>query len=125
MMTNQLSFLVRGAIFSVFRELGPGLFESVYQAALAYELRYRGLTVDEQKNIPVHYREAVLGVGFRADLVVEDSLIVEIKSVETLQDVHKKQLLTYLKLSRKRLGFLVNFNAAAIVDRESLIRVIN
>ncbi|SDM39104.1 GxxExxY protein [Siphonobacter aquaeclarae] len=125
MTVNQLSFLVRGAIFTVFRELGPGLFESVYQAALAYELRSKGLLVEEQKLIGVQYRGVVLDLGFKADLVVENQLIIEIKSVESIHNVHKKQLLTYLRLSRKRVGILVNFNAAAIIDKESLIRVVN
>jgi GxxExxY protein len=125
MTINQLSFLARGAIFTVFRELSPGLFESVYQAALAYELRSKGLLVEEQKLIGVQYRGVVLDLGFKADLVVENQLIIEIKSVESIHNVHKKQLLTYLRLSRKRVGILVNFNAAAIIDKESLIRVVN
>ncbi|MBO9640619.1 MAG: GxxExxY protein [Siphonobacter aquaeclarae] len=125
MTINQLSFLARGAIFTVFRELGPGLFESVYQAALAYELRSKGLVVEEQKAIGVWYRGVYLEMGFRADLIVEDRLIVEIKSIEAIHDIHKKQLLTYLRLSNKKIGLLVNFNSVMIKDQASLFRIIN
>lgn len=122
---NDLSYKVRGAIFEVFEELGPGLLESVYEAALIFELRTMGLRVVSQKNIPVNYKGEYLELGFRLDILVEDSIVIEVKSVETLHNVHKKQLLTYLKLSGKNLGILVNFNESRLVDKISLIRIIN
>lgn len=122
---NELSYLVRGAIFTVHKELGPGLFESVYEAALAFELRSLGLHVSTQVGLPVIYKETTLEIGFKIDILVENQLIIEIKSVETLQNVHKKQLLTYLRLSNSKLGILVNFNEPYLEDKKSLIRIIN
>lgn len=122
---NELSYKIRGAIFTVHNELGPGLLESVYEAALFYELASDGLKVASQVGLPVQYKHIQLDLGFRLDLVVEDSIIVEIKSIEAVHDVHKKQLLIYLKLSGKKLGILVNFNVAKLVDKESLVRIIN
>jgi GxxExxY protein len=122
---NDLTYKIRGAIFSVFNELGPGLLESVYEAALAYELIELGLRTKTQVALPVAYKNVVLEIGYRIDFLVEDQIIIEIKSVEALHDVHKKQLLTYLKLSSKKLGILVNFNCVKLVDKESLIRIIN
>ena len=122
---NDLSYKIRGAIFTVHNELGPGLLESVYEAALLYELTSAGLFVSSQVGLPVKYKEVHLELGFRMDLPVEKEVIIEIKSIEALHDVHKKQLLTYLKLADKRLGILVNFNVAKLVDKESLIRIIN
>ncbi len=122
---NDISYLVRGAIFTVHKELGPGLFESVYEAALAYELRCSGLDIVVQFPIPVYYKGIFLEMGFRADIVVNEMLIIEIKSVEMLHPVHKKQLINYLKLTDKRLGILVNFNSAALIDKENLVRIIN
>jgi GxxExxY protein len=84
-----------------------------------------GLSVQSQLGVPVNYNGVVLELGFRMDILVEDSVIIEIKSVEALKDVHKKQLLTYLKLSNKKLGILVNFNTSSLIDKESLIRIIN
>lgn len=122
---NELSFQVRGAIFDVHKELGPGLLESVYEAALCYELQKRGLQIKRQIGIPVNYKGISLDIGFRADIIVNDSLIIEVKSIEMLHKVHMKQLLTYLKLSNLKLGILVNFNVATIVDKESIFRIIN
>lgn len=122
---NDLTYLVRGAIFKVHSSLGPGLMESVYEAALAYELVQSGLAVLKQVGVPVNYNGVKLELGFRLDILVDDRVIVEIKSVEILHDVHKKHLLTYLKLTGKKLGILVNFNVAKLVDKESLIRIIN
>lgn len=122
---NDLSYKVRGAIFTVHNELGPGLLESVYEAALVYELSSQGLFVTSQVGVPVHYKDVQLELGFRMDILVENQVIIEIKSMEALHDVHKKQLLTYLKLANKRLGILVNFNVAKLIDKESLIRIIN
>ena len=122
---NDLSYKVRGTIYKVHSELGPGLFENVYEAAMIYELEKSGLSVRSQVILPVFYKEVVLELGFKIDLLVEERLIVEIKSVRELQDVHKKQLTNYLKLSKIELGLLVNFNVASLIDKVSLIRIIN
>lgn len=122
---NDLSYQIRGAIFEVFKTLGPGLLESTYEAALAFELSQMGFEVRTQVPLPVVYKDVKLEAGYRIDLLIENEVIIEIKSVETLHDVHKKQLLTYLKLSSRKLGILVNFNVASLVDKESLIRIIN
>lgn len=122
---NELSYKIRGAVFTVHNALGPGLLESVYEAALIYELTQLGLHVQSQVGIPVNYNSVMLEIGFRADIIVENTVILEIKSIETLHDVHKKQLLTYLKLSGMKLGLLVNFNVTSLVDKESLVRIIN
>ena len=105
--------------------LGPGLLESVYVAALVYELMQIGLNIQTQVGVPVIYNDVKLELGFRLDILVEDNVIVEVKSVETLHDVHKKQLLTYLRLSGKKIGILVNFNAVTLVDKQSILRIIN
>ncbi len=122
---NDLSYKIRGAIFTVFNELGPGLLESVYESALARELVDTGLIVSTQVPLPVIYKDIKLEIGFRIDILVENQVVIEVKSVEMLHDVHKKQLLTYLRLSSKKLGILVNFNSSKLVDKESLIRIIN
>lgn len=122
---NDLTYKIRGAIFTVHNELGPGLLESVYEAALLYELITMNLSVASQVGLPVKYKNVQLELGFRIDLLIENAVIIEIKSIECLHDVHKKQLLTYLKLSEKKLGILVNFNVAKLVDKESIIRIIN
>ncbi|MFM2224445.1 MAG: hypothetical protein RJA07_647 [Bacteroidota bacterium] len=125
MTINDITYKIRGAIFTVHKELGPGLFESVYEAALAYELAEMGLQVKTQIALPVEYKGVKLELGFRLDILVNEEVIIEIKSVETLNNVHKKQLLTYLKLAEKKIGILVNFNESILVDKESLIRIIN
>jgi GxxExxY protein len=122
---NELSFKIRRAIFNVHSSLGPGLLESVYVAALTYELSGLNLSVQAQLGLPVNYNGITLELGFRIDLLVQNEVIVEVKSVEPLHDVHKKQLLTYLKLANKKLGLLVNFNVSSLKDKESLIRIIN
>jgi GxxExxY protein len=122
---NEITYKTRGAIFAVFNELGPGLLESVYEAALTYELNTLGLKVRNQVPVPVVYKEVKLDIGFRLDLIVEEQVIIEIKSVEIMHNVHKKQLLTYLRLSNKKLGLLVNFNSDKLVDKENIIRIIN
>lgn len=122
---NDLTYKIRGAIFTVHNTLGPGLLESVYEAAMIYELNQMGLTVKNQLGFPVDYNGVKLELGFRLDLLVEDTVVVEIKSVDALHDVHKKQLLTYLKLTGKKLGILVNFNSSSLIDKESIIRIIN
>src|SRR6478736_7471955 len=109
MTENDISYKIRGAIFKVYNNLGPGLLESVYEAALIYELRKDGLEVKSQVPLPAAYQEEFLDIGFRIDLLVENLVIVELKSVEALHEVHHKQVLTYLRLSNKKLGLLVNF----------------
>lgn len=96
--------------------LGPGLLESVYEAALIHELRKLGIRVANQQGIPLNYEDVMIEVGFRADLLVDDKVIIELKSIESVNAVHKKQLLTYLKLSGKKLGLLVNFNVELMKD---------
>jgi GxxExxY protein len=120
---NEIAEAVVDACFKVHTELGPGLFESVYEAALYHELRKRGYNVVRQQIIPISYDGISLDEGFRADLVVEDKIIIELKAVEQLAPVHKKQLLTYLKLSGKKLGFLVNFGSNLIKD--GIVRIAN
>ena len=104
-------------------KLGPGLLESVYEAALAHELEKRGLRVSRQQGIPVIYEEIRIHAGFHADLVVEDKVIVEIKAVEAVAPLHKRQLLTYLRLADKRLGLLINFNVVLI--KHGITRIVN
>jgi len=120
---NEISYAIRGAAFKVHTELGPGLLESVYETALAYEIRREGLEVKTQVGIPVMYDEIKMEQGFRMDLLVNSKVIVEIKSVEVLLDVHHKQLLTYLKLSKRKLGLLINFNSSSL--RNSITRIVN
>jgi len=122
---NELSYKIRGAIFKVHSSLGPGLLESVYVAALSYELSALNLSAQTQLGVPVNYNGTLLELGFRMDLLIQNEIIVEVKSVEALHDVHKKQLLTYLRLADKRLGLLVNFNVSSLKDKESIIRMIN
>ncbi len=110
MKENQISGMVVGAALEIHKEIGPGLLESVYEAILADALSGLGLKVERQKSIPISYRGKIFEDGFRADLVVEDFLIIEIKSVEKLPPVHKKQLFTYVKLSGKKVGLLINFD---------------
>ena len=107
---NDISAMIADAAYHIHREVGPGLLESVYESVLADALQSKGLKVLRQASIPIRIREKVYDEGFRADLVVEDCVIVEIKSVEQLARVHKKQLLTYLKLSGISIGLLINFN---------------
>ncbi|MDZ7756213.1 GxxExxY protein [Rhodohalobacter sp.] len=120
---NDISYAIRGAAFKVHTKLGPGLLESVYETALTYELRKEGFTVLTQLGVPVVYEEVEMEQGFRMDLLVNHKVIVEIKSVEALAEVHHKQLLTYLKLSNKKLGLLINFNVPSL--KESIIRIVN
>lgn len=122
---EELTYKIRGCIFEVFKEMGPGLPESVYEAALMYELKTQSLNIQAQTPIPVIYKSVQLELGFRLDLLVENEVIVEVKSVELLHDLHKKQLLNYLKLTGKKIGFLVNFNASKLIDKETIIRIVN
>jgi len=116
MTENEISYLVRGAIFKVYNNLGPGLFESVYESALFYELTKTDLQVQKQVEVIIPYEEIILDPAFRIDLLVEDKVIIELKSVEDLAPIHYKQLSTYLRLTNKKLGLLVNFNTLNILD---------
>jgi GxxExxY protein len=116
MTENELSRQIVDAAYRIHTTLGPGLLESVYTLTLAWELEQRGLHVTRQVEVPVMYQGIILEAGFRADLIVEDRVIVEVKSVEVVMPVHKKQLLTYLRLADKRLGLLINFNVVLIKD---------
>jgi GxxExxY protein len=122
---NDITYKIRGAAYRVHSELGPGLLESVYEAALKYELQQDGLNVVSQVGVPMIYKEIKFDVGFRLDLIVEDKIVVEVKSVESLADVHFKQTLTYLKLKNKPLGLLINFNVASLTDKVSIVRIAN
>ncbi len=113
---NDISGIIIDCALKVHKTLGPGLLESVYQAALAYELKKRGLNVVSEQPIPVVYEDVRLEVGFRADLIVENKVVVEIKSIEAVAPVHSKILLTYLRLTEKKLGLLINFNVNLIKD---------
>lgn len=123
MTENTIAQQIVDAAFRIHTRLGPGLLESVYDAVLRHELAQRGLRTVHQQSIPVIYDQVHIDVGFRADLIVEDKVIVEIKSIEALAPVHKKQLLTYLRLADKRLGLLINFHVALIKD--GIIRIVN
>jgi len=123
MKENDLSFDIRGAAFKVHAELGPGLLESVYETALTYELRQKGYDVKTQIGVPLMYADIKMEIGFRLDILVNDLVIIEVKSVESLVDVHHKQLLTYLKLTNKKLGLLINFNESSLKD--SIVRIVN
>ena len=123
MRLNELTFKVRGAIFEVYKILGPGLLESTYEAALGYEFDTLGLEYKTQVPINVLYKGIDLGLGYRMDMLIEDMLVLELKSVEILTDAHKKQLHTYLKLANKPLGLLINFNTINLND--NIIRIVN
>jgi len=120
---NEISYNVRGAILKVHKALGFGLLESAYKAILSYELVKYGYKVEREVPVPVIYDEVKLDIGFRIDILVENKVILEIKSVEQLAPVHHKQVITYLKLSGKKLGLLVNFNTEDILN--SISRKVN
>lgn len=113
---NDIAQIVVDSAVRIHKETGPGLLESVYEAILADELERRGLMVERQVPVEVRYKGRVLDEGFRADLIINNIVIIELKSVEILKEVHKKQLLTYLKLSGKKLGLLVNFGESLMKD---------
>ncbi len=113
-MENEVTREIVDAAYHIHKGLGPGLLESVYEAVMAYELKKRGLKFVRQQPIPIVYEEVHLQEGFRADFIVENLVIIELKSVETIAPVHKKQLLTYLRLTNKHLGLLINFNTDLI-----------
>ncbi|MNU13605.1 hypothetical protein D3C71_16480 [compost metagenome] len=120
---NELSYVIRKCIFNVYNTLVPGLLESVYQKILVYELQENGLNVKSELLLPVKYNDKLFDINFRIDILVEDKVILELKSVKSIEDIHYKQLYTYLKLSNKKLGLLVNFNTTNILD--GIKRVVN
>jgi len=123
MTIDDITYQIRGAIYDVYKTLGPGLLESVYEEALCFELQQRGLTVERQKLVPINYKGHVLKTELRLDVIVEDMVIVELKSVEEMKKLFAKQLLTYLRLMDKKVGLLVNFNTDNILT--SISRVAN
>lgn len=123
MTENEIAKVVVDATYTIHREIGPGLLESAYEAMMAFELRDRGLSIERQVEIPVCYRGVRVDEAFRADLIVNQKLIVELKSVERVAPVHKKQLLTYSRLTDMKLGLLINFGQALLKDGVS--RVVN
>ena len=120
---NDLAKQIVDAAYTIHRKLGPGLLESVYEVVLAHELIKRGLQVKRQKSISIQYDNITFDQAFFADIIVEDAVIIELKSIETVKPLHKKQLLTYLKLTGKRLGLLINFGEALI--KNGIYRVVN
>lgn len=123
MTENELSKIVFDCGLKIHRALGPGLLESAYEECLFYELIKANLFVEKQKVLPLIYEEVKLDIGYRTDLVIENKLIVEIKAVEAINEIHLAQILTYLKLSKLKLGLLINFNVALFKD--GVKRVIN
>jgi len=123
MTENELSKIVFDCALKVHQNLGPGLLESAYEECLFYELKKSGVEVQKQKALPLIYEEVKLDIGYRIDIIVENKLILEIKSVEALNDVHFAQLLTYLKLTDCKLGMLINFNVDLI--KNGIKRVVN
>lgn len=123
MTENQIASIIVNTCYHIHVELGPGLLESVYEEILYFELREQGLNVQRQVGIPVIWRNLKMDLGFIADLIVEDKVIIELKSVETIAPVHPKQLLTYLKITNMKLGLLINFNDKLIKD--GITRIVN
>lgn len=121
---NNISYQIRGAIYEVYKTLGPGLLESVYEEALVYELEQRGLRVERQKQVPIIYKGINLDTNLRLDLLVEDQVIIELKSVAEMKDLFFKQTLTYCRVLNKKLGILVNFNVNDILNG-AIFRVAN
>lgn len=123
MTENEIAKIIVNTCYNIHVEIGPGLLESVYEEILAYELRELGLRVNQQKSIPVFWKEIKMDIGFRADLIVENKVIIELKSVELIAPVHPKILLTYLRITGLKLGLLINFNEKLIKDR--ITRIVN
>lgn len=120
---NEISKAIVNASYKIHTRLGPGLLESVYEAILSHELTKLGLKIERQKPIPVIWEDVYLDIGFRSDIVVENKVIIEIKSVEQISNVHLKQLLTYIRVTDLKLGLLINFNEALI--KNGIKRVVN
>ena len=123
MTENEISKIIVDTCYRIHVELGPGLFESVYEEVLTYELQQLGLHISRQQAIPIIWKEVKMDQGFRADLIVESKVLIEIKSVEAIAPVHQKQVLSYLKLTGLKLGLLVNFNEALI--KNGITRIVN
>jgi GxxExxY protein len=123
MTENEISYKIIGAAIELHKTIGPGLLESAYENALAFELRELGLKVEQQYPMPFIYKEVKQDIGYRLDLIVENKVIIEVKSVEMLAPVHYAQLLTYLKLSDIKLGLLMNFNSKIL--KENIHRIVN
>lgn len=123
MSENEISYNIIGVALELHKSLGPGLLESTYENALAYDLRAEGLDVKQQHSMPFLYKEIKMEVGYRIDLLVEDKVIIEVKSVENLAPVHYSQVLTYLKLSNCKLGLLINFNSKLL--KEGIHRIVH
>jgi len=120
---NKLSSTIIGAAIEVHKTLGPGLLESAYEECLCYEFMLRDFSFERQKSLPVNYKGKRLDCGYRLDIVVEDEIILELKSCERIEPIHKAQLLTYLKLSGLHLGLILNFNVALM--RDGIVRIVN
>ena len=123
MTENEISTVIVDIAFNIHKDYGPGLFESVYEEIFCYELAERGINFIRQSAIPLFHKTIKMEVGFRADIIVENKVIIEIKSVELLAPVHSKQLITYLKLTGLKLGLLINFNVNLI--KEGIHRIVN
>lgn len=123
MLENELSKIIVNCCYQIHKALGPGLFESVYEEILFHELNQAGLIVERQKPIPLVWKDIKLDQGFRADLIINSKVLIEIKSIEVVAPVHQKQVLTYLKLTGIKLGLLINFNEALIKD--GIQRIVN
>ena len=123
MTENEISYKILDAAYKVHTALGPGLLESSYQAVLVHELKKMGLYVEKEKPLPLMYEEVHLEIGYRIDIMVENKVIIEVKSVEALNDIHLAQVLTYLKLSDCKLGLLLNFNVKSM--KQGIKRVVN
>lgn len=123
MTENEISYHIRGKIFQIYNQLGPGLLESAYTAILYYELSKDGLLIRKEVPVPLIYDGVQLDAGYRIDLVVEDKVLIEVKSVEQIHEVHHKQVITYLRLAKLKLGLLVNFNTDCIA--KSIYRKVN
>ncbi len=123
MTENEIGTIVISAAIEVHRELGPGLLESVYEAALAHELELRGLAVRRQVPVPIRYKSIFLEEGFRADLIINEQVVLVLKSVEALSKAHRKQIQTYLRLTDTKLGYLLNFGVALM--KEGIVRAVN
>ena len=120
---KDISYEIIGCAYEVYRTLGPGLLESVYQKALVQELKLRGFKVKSEVNIEINYKGVNVGSDLRLDIIVNDTIIIELKSVETILPIHKKQLLTYLRLTNLQLGLLINFNTNLLKD--GITRIVN
>jgi GxxExxY protein len=120
---NKLTEMIIGAAMRVHSELGPGLLESAYEHCLVYELQELNLKVERQKQVPIHYRTKIIDAGYRIDILVEDSILVELKAVEKMERIHYMQVLSYLRLSKLHLGLLINFNTTSL--RYGIKRIVN